>query len=81
MASSKERLFAGTVVSRRVGGTSKSARQAVVLQSEDGDYTLRRAGGNPFHDPELVGLVGRRITARGVTDGSTLTVSSWTVSD
>ena len=38
-----------------------------MLQTDGGDYVLRIQGGNPFHDPRLEQLVGKRIRARGGT--------------
>jgi hypothetical protein len=68
----------GTVVEQQVGGSSKSAHPAVVLQSDAGDYILRRAGGNPFYDPTLAGLVGRSVRCRGtVVPGQVLMVTEW----
>ena len=45
--------YSGRVTRKPVAGGSKSARQAVVLATDAGDYILRRLGGNPFQDPEL----------------------------
>lgn len=62
----------GRVIEKNVGGTSKSARRAIVLQAPQGDYILRRAGGNAFRDAELVKLVGKRLKVSGERDGRTL---------
>jgi len=67
----------GTVARRLVAPGSKSEREAVVLESEEGDLILRREGGNPFRDPELERLVGRRIRAQGRRHGQTLVMSEW----
>jgi hypothetical protein len=65
------------VVRRLVAAGSKSEREAVVLQTDQGDYILRRTGGNPFADPELDALVGKRISAEGRELGQTLVIDSW----
>jgi hypothetical protein len=57
--------LSGRVTKKLFGKGSKSERQAVVLNTEAGQYVLRRRGGNPFHDPELEKLVGKTITANG----------------
>lgn len=57
---------------------SKSAHDAVCLQAGGRTLKLRRAGGNPFHDPELEKLVGKFIEGEGtLLDASTLLLSSW----
>ena len=72
----------GTVVEQQVGGSSKSARSAIVLKSGTGDYILRRAGGDPFHDPTLAGLVGHSVRCRGVlAPGQVLMLTEWEESE
>jgi hypothetical protein len=68
----------GTVVKRPFAAGSKSERDAIVLATADGDLLLRREGGNPFADPVLEGLVGKRLRCRGVLVGTTLIASDWT---
>ena len=67
----------GTVGRRLVAPGSKSEREAVVLETGDAWFVLRRAGGNPFRDPELEGLVGKRIRAEGREQGRTLVLEAW----
>ena len=68
----------GTVARRVVAAGSKSEREAVVLDTGDATLVLRRQGANPFEtDPELDGLVGRRIRAEGSEHGQTLLVHRW----
>jgi hypothetical protein len=67
----------GRVVSKPVAVGSKSERAAVVLETDSGEYVLRRAGGNPFHDPQLAELVGKEIQATGTLHGYTLIMSQW----
>ena len=68
--------FEGTVVSQLTDAGSKSERQAVLLQTDHGLYVLRRKGGNPFHDPDLVKLVGKTIAAEGDLHAQTLLMDS-----
>ena len=78
MANSEITELTGTVVERRVGGSSKSAHTAIVLHSDAGDYILRRPGGNPFHDPTLAGLVGHSVRCRGVlAPGQVFMLTEW----
>ncbi len=69
----------GQVVNQQVAKGTKSARQAIVLVTNDGTYDLRRRGGNPFSDPELKKLVGKTIRCKGILMEQTLTISSWDV--
>ncbi len=67
----------GTVVKRPYATGSKSARPAVMLDTGDVRYVLRRVGGNAFADSVLDGLVGSSIECEGTVHGSTLILSSW----
>jgi hypothetical protein len=69
--------FRGLVSRHTVAEGSKSERDAVVLVTEGGELTLRRMGGNPFADPELDALVGRRLRFTGTVRGTTLIVRDW----
>ncbi len=73
----------GIVIRKLVARGSKSEREAVVLQTSDnGEYILRRSGGNAFSDPDLDKLVGSSITADGqVVAGQTFIMKSWNVGD
>jgi hypothetical protein len=69
--------FSGLVVKQTVGKGSKSEHDAVMLETAEGRFLLRRQGGNPFSDPKLDRLVGKRITGTGVITGNTLIMSEW----
>jgi len=69
--------FTGKVTKRPFGAGSKSAHDAVRLDTADGSYVLRRIGGNPFRDPELDGLVGKTIRCHGEVSGYALTMQDW----
>jgi hypothetical protein len=71
--------YSGSVVKRRFAKGSKSDRDAIFLVTSDGDYVLRRQGGNPYHDPELERLVGKEIRCTGLLTGYTLLISDYTV--
>jgi hypothetical protein len=72
-----KRAYVGNVVISLVGKGSKSEHEAVVLDTGDARYVLRREGGNAFRDEVLVSLVGKRIKARGEVVGSTLLIEGW----
>lgn len=75
--SSMTHRFEGLVVRKPFGTGTKSARQAVVLQTEEGELVLRREGGNAFRDAKLERLVGRRIRGTGYRTGYTLILQEW----
>jgi hypothetical protein len=69
--------YSGKVVRQQFGAGSKSEHQAVVLLTPEGSLKLRRAGGNPFHDPELDKLVGSEIVAEGELHQGQLLMTRW----
>jgi len=68
----------GQVIRKSFAAGSKSERPAVMLETGDGEYVLRIQGGNPFHDPRLEELVGKRIVAHGEVHGYTFLMKDWT---
>jgi len=68
----------GLVVKKPFGAGSKSEREAIMLETEECLYVLRRQGANPFHDPELEKLVGKTIEVEGKITGYTVLISDWT---
>ncbi|MET4315704.1 hypothetical protein ABIC01_008733 [Bradyrhizobium sp. RT4b] len=70
--------LSGRVMRGRVGGQSKSGRDAVTLKSDDGTtYVLRKRGGPAFGDQSLDSLVGSALTVSGLAIGDTLIMDSW----
>ena len=59
------------------GGLSKSARDAVVLETDEGDFVLRIQGGNAFSDPRLDALVGKTIEADGIMLPGLFILTHW----
>jgi hypothetical protein len=68
------RVVRGTVTRRRYAPGSKSEHDAVMLVTDEGEYRLRRKGGNPFHDPALEKFIGKRVEATGVIAGPSFIV-------
>ena len=64
----KEVQLSGKVVMKKTSEGSKSERNAVLLQTENKSYILRKMGGNPFRDISLEILAGKSITATGIVD-------------
>jgi len=67
--------FVGKVTKKIFGKGSKSEHEAIYLETEQDQYVLRRQDGNPFYDPELHKLVGKRVWCTGIVDDYTLTIS------
>ncbi len=69
----------GKVTKHLAAAGSKSERQGVFLVTDQGTYVLRRRGGNPFSDPTLDDLVGKRIHCKGILTEHTLIMSEWEI--
>ena len=66
---------------RPFGAGTKSEHDAVMLVTKDGEYVLRRQGGNAFQDPALEKLVGKKVQVTGTVTGYTLLVSDCAPTD
>ena len=67
----------GQVVKKLFAVGSKSEREGVFIATSRGEFLLRRQGGNPFYDPELVKLVGKKVVCEGqMLNEHTLCVSA-----
>ena len=73
--------ISGRVIKEETAKGSKSERPAVLLETRQGTYVLRRQGGHPFLDPELEKLVGHTIQCKGILTANTLILSSWSVKE
>ncbi len=69
--------YIGKVTKKSFARGSKSEHDAVFLETGQGQYVLRRVGGNPFRDPQLEQLVGKTIRCRGEAKGYTLVITDW----
>jgi hypothetical protein len=69
--------LSGQVIKREFGKGSKSEHDAIVLDTGKEQYVLRRRGGNPFSDPELEKLVGKKIRCHGELVGYTFFLTQW----
>jgi hypothetical protein len=67
----------GTVTKGLFGAGTKSEREAIYLDADDGErYVLRRIGENALHDPWLEQLLGQRVICAGTIVGYTLLANS-----
>lgn len=71
----------GTVRRKLLRRGSKSEHEGLVLDTGNGEYKLRRVGGNPFHDEALDALEGHAISCAGELDGNELFISRWKIED
>jgi hypothetical protein len=68
----------GTVTQRTFAKGSKSERPGVYLDTDAGEsFLLQRLDANPFRDPALEELVGKRIEANGTKRDYAFFVKSW----
>ena len=65
-------IYRGLVTTKRVSIGSKSERDAVVLTADEGEFILRRIGGNPFNDEALNAIVGSRVEIEGTLEDRVL---------
>jgi len=73
--------FIGKVTKGPFAPKSKSAHEAVYLESDGKSYVLRRQGGNPFYDPDLEKLVGKTVRCTGTVSDYVLMISDCKVLD
>ena len=62
----------GQVTRGTYGGGTKSEREAVMIETSEGRYVLRRKNGPAFGDTELDRYVGHTIECDGFLVGTTL---------
>ena len=71
--------FVGKVTKKLFGVGSKSEHDAIMLETNEGSFVLRRMGGNPFSDPQVDQLLGKTIRCQAEKSDYTITMSDWTV--
>lgn len=73
--------WTGLVTRTRRNVGSKSERDAVTLETDQGEFVLRVLGGNAYGDPRLDALVGKRIRCEGNLAGRTILLREWSEID
>jgi hypothetical protein len=66
---SKKVLYTGT----------KSEHEAIILTTMQGEFKLRRKGGNAFMDDILISLEGKEIEGDGVVRGNQFIMDKWEI--
>jgi len=69
----------GEVILQTTARASKSEHEAVMLESRDKHYILRRRGGNAFYDAEMMKLVGKKIRAPGDIIEHVFIMTDWEI--
>lgn len=67
----------GRLVLKTFARTTKSESLGVYLETEDGSFLIRPAGGNPFADNPLAEQAGKYIEATGRKSDYVFFVRSW----
>ena len=69
----------GHVIKKNLYSGSKSEHEGLVLVTPQGEYKLRRQGGNPFSDEDLTPLEGKEIECEGLLRGNQFIMTRWKV--
>ena len=69
----------GSVIKKKLYTGTKSEHEGLVLVTPEGEYKLRRQGGNPFWDESLAPLEGKEILCEGLLRGNQLIMTRWKV--
>ena len=67
----------GRVTKRLLYRGTKSEHDALVLLAPEGEFKLRRQGGNPFQDETLASLEGKAIEGEGILRKGQFIMSGW----
>ena len=71
----------GRVTRKLLYRGTKSEHEGLVLLAPEGEFKLRRQGGNPFEDDTLTALEGKEIEGEGVVRKNQFIMSRWEVID
>jgi len=69
--------FRGRVTRRLLYPGTKSEHEGLVLLAPEGEFKLRRQGGNPFRDEMLASLEGKEIEGEGILRKGQFIMSWW----
>jgi len=69
----------GHVIKKKLYAGSKSEHEGLVLVTPQGEYKLRRQGGNPFSDDDLTPLEGKEIECEGLLRGNQFIMTRWKI--
>ena len=58
---------------------TKSEHEGLVLVTPEGEFKLRRQGGNPYWDEALAPLEGKEIECEGLLRGGQFIMTRWRI--
>lgn len=67
----------GRVTKRVLYKGTKSEHEGLVLLAPEGEFKLRRQGGNPFQDETLASLADKEIEGEGIVRKGQFIMSGW----
>ena len=67
----------GRVTKRILYPGTKSEHEGLVLLTPDGEFKIRRQGGNPFWDEIIASLEGKEIEGEGILRKGQFIMSRW----
>lgn len=73
----KPQTVKGRLVLKTFARTTKSESLGVYLETADGSFLIRPAGGNPFADNPMAALAGKYIEATGRRSDYVFFARSW----
>ena len=71
----------GRVTKKMLYGGTKSEHEGLILVTLQGEFKLRRKGGNPFQDDTLAQLEGSEIEGEGIIRGQQFIMDQWVIID
>jgi len=67
----------GRVIKRLLYAGTKSEHEGLVLLTPEGEFKIRRQGGNPFGDETISSLEGNEIEGEGILRKGQFIMSRW----
>ena len=74
-----EMKLRGRVIKKRLYAGSKSEHEGLALMTSQGEFKLRRKGGNPFSDKTLEQLEGKEIEGEGMIRSNQFIMDRWEI--
>jgi hypothetical protein len=69
----------GRVLKKLLYAGTKSEHEGMVLVTSDGEFKLRRKGGNPFHDEVIEKLEEKEIEGKGILRANLFIMDHWKI--
>jgi len=79
MITEKKIKLRGRVIKKILYSGTKSEHKGVVLVTSDGEFKLRRKGGNPFHDEVIDNLEEKEIEGKGIVRHKLFIMDHWKI--